>query len=63
MGPETVMLIKLLSDIIISATATLRRVHQMTEEETKAAIKEAEATTQSLLDKLGPPPSSGDTTT
>lgn len=65
MGPETVMLIKLLTDVILTASATLRRVHQMTEEETRAAITEAEETTRTLLERLAqsgnqdvpPPPS------
>lgn len=56
MGPETVMLIKVLTDLIITASATLRKVHQMTEEETKAAIIEAEDTTARLLQKLASGP-------
>lgn len=52
MSPDVVLLIKLLTDIIISATATLQRINRMSNEEVRAAIREAEANTQTLLTRL-----------
>lgn len=40
--PTTIMLIKLITDMIISLGTTLKRVDSMTEEEMKSAIENTE---------------------
>uniref|UniRef100_A0A6M3MBQ3 Uncharacterized protein n=1 Tax=viral metagenome TaxID=1070528 RepID=A0A6M3MBQ3_9ZZZZ len=49
MDPGTIMLIKLLSDIIITATSTLKTVGDMTDEQVQQNIAIAEKTSDDLL--------------
>ncbi len=54
MSPETVGLIKVLSDLLITISFTLNRVNRMTDEQAKAARKEAEILSDNLIGQLGP---------
>jgi len=54
MGPETVALVKILSDLLITVSFTLSRINRMSEEEARAARKEAEYLSDRLLGQLGP---------
>lgn len=47
-----VMLIKLLTDMIVQAVATLKQIGTMTEEQVKAAIPVAEQASKDLQEKL-----------
>jgi len=49
MDPGTIVLIKLLSDIIITATTTLKTVGDMTDEQVQQNIIIAEKTSDDLL--------------
>jgi len=49
MTAETIMLIKVLSDIIITASTTLAQVGEMSDEEVKANIVIAEKLSDDLL--------------
>jgi hypothetical protein len=52
MTPDQVMLVKLLTDLIFTATTTLSRIGKMSDEEVKAEIPKAEATTAQLMGEL-----------
>lgn len=52
MTPEAIMLIKILSDVAMTAMQTISRVNEMTEAEVKAAIKEAEQLSTKLTDAV-----------
>jgi len=52
MGSDTVLLVKLLSDLAITVMQTIARVDQMTEEEVDRAIEAAEETGRLLKSRL-----------
>ena len=52
MSPDSILLIKILSDVAMTAMQTVQRVDQMTEEEVKAEILKAELTSRSLIGKV-----------
>lgn len=52
MTPDQILLVKLLTDLIFTTTTTLARVGKMTDEEVKAEIVTAEATTAQLMGEL-----------
>lgn len=52
MGPETVMLIKILSDVAMTAMKTISEIDKMTEEEVKSAIRSAEQASADLLKRI-----------
>jgi len=52
MKENTLLLIKLLSDVALTALATIKQVESMTPDQIDAAIKKAESVSELLLDEL-----------
>ena len=52
MDANTLLLIKLLSDIAMTVITTIRQVDSMTPEQIDAAIEKAEAVSRTLLNEL-----------
>lgn len=52
MTPDQVILLKLLTDLILTTTTTLAKIGGMTDEEVKAEIPKAEAMTAQLMGEL-----------
>ena len=52
MEPATIMLIKLASDVAMTAMKTIAEVDQMSEAQIQARIKELERTRNTLMDQI-----------
>ena len=52
MTADTVVLIKLLTDMILTSAATLQKVQTMSEEEVKQAIQDVEQDSVNLMERL-----------
>jgi hypothetical protein len=52
MSPELILLIKILTDTIVTASLTLSKIHHMSREQTIKEIEDAEANTIKLLNQL-----------
>ena len=53
MDASTVLLIKLLTDVGMTAMATIAQVNGMTDEQKQEAIKAAELASNNLMDAIG----------
>ena len=52
MDAQSVMLVKILTDVAMTAMQTIAKVDKMTEEEIRLATMKAEATSKTLLGKV-----------